>query len=281
MSNTENKTKKRNISGSVIAGAGCIAAICFCVLFVILRGTGAGAATETADAKNGAEYISSLEKRDVKELSERIGKVSKSSKSGSAEEKLDALDNEETDIWTMFDGIVIVGDSRAEAFVGYEYLPESVVVAKKGLNLRYADEVIDEVVSKQPDSIVFTYGINDVTGNWISPEPFIERYKYIIGEYKKRLPDTDIYVCSIIPVTDQAIENEPTLADLPEYAAAVKEMCDDEGYIFVDCDEIYDHREHYEDEGVHFKSTMYPIWGRMILRKVLEYESQQHTENND
>ena len=281
MSNTENKTKKRNISGSVIAGIGCIAAICFCVLFVIIRGTGVGAASESPDAKNGAEYISGIEKRDVKELSERIGKASKSRKLDSAKEKLTALDNEETDIWNLFDGIVIVGDSRSEAFVEYDYLPESVVVAKKGANLKYADEVIDDVVSKQPDSIIFTYGINDVTGNWISPEPFIERYKYIISEYKKQLPDADIFVCSIIPVYEKAIEDDPTLIALPEYAEAVREMCDEEGYIFMDCDDIYDYKEYYEDEGMHFKSPMYPIWGRMMLRKVFEYESQQLTENND
>ena len=279
--NTEKKSENKTISGSAIAGIGGIAAVCFCVLFIIIRAVGVGAYTESEDSKNGASYISSMEKRDTKEIADRIGKAAKEKKADSTDDKLEALDREETDIWSLFDGIVIVGDSRAESFVEYEFLPESVVEAKKGANLKYADEVIPDVVARQPEAIIFTYGINDVTGNWISAEPFIERYKEIIEEYKRQLPNTDIFVCSIIPVKQQAIDDEPTLLELPSYAAAVEKMCEEEGYVFIDCDGLYDYSEYYEDEGMHFKPPMYPIWGEMMLRKVLGYEGQQHAEDND
>ena len=274
-------SKKGTLSGSAIAGIGGIAAVCFCVLFIVLRAVGVGAYGESEDSKNGVSYISSIESRDSKEIADRIGKALKEKKNNSSAEKLSALEDEGTDLWSLFDGIVIVGDSRTESFVEYGFLPESVVEAKKGANLKYADEVIPDVVARQSEAIIFTYGINDVTGNWISAEPFIERYKEIIEEYKRQLPNTDIFVCSIIPVKQQAIDDEPTLLELPSYAAAVEKMCEEEGYVFIDCDGLYDYSEYYEDEGMHFKPPMYPIWGKMLLRKVLGYEGQQHTEDND
>ena len=267
-------SKKGTLSDSAIAGIGGIAAVCFCVLFIVLRAVGVGAYGESEDSKNGVSYISSIESRDSKEIADRIGKALKEKKNNSSAEKLSALEDEGSDLWSLFDGIVIVGDSRTESFVEYGFLPESVVEAKKGANLKYADEVIPDVVARQPEAIIFTYGINDVTGNWISAEPFIERYKEIIEEYKKQLPNTDIFVCSIIPVHQKAIDDDPTLVELPSYAAAVENMCDEEGYVFIDCDELYDYSEYYEDEGMHFKSPMYPIWGKMMLRKVLGYEGQ-------
>ena len=279
MSNKINK-KKKSIPGSTAAAIGVIAAICFCVLFVIFRATGAGAYTESEDAKNGAQYLSSIEGRDVKAIADRIGQSAKAQKSGAAEGKLDAMDSEETDIWSLFDGIVIVGDSRTQSFSEYGYLPESVVVAKLGANLKYADEVIDEVVAKQPASLIFTYGINDVDGNWHSAEDFIERYKEILGIYRSKLPNTDIYVCSIIPVKDAAVEEDPNYAAVSEYAAAVRQMCEDEGYVFIDCDSLFDYDEYFEDDGIHFKSPMYPIWGEILLRKVFENESGQSAEAN-
>ena len=279
--NTEKKSENKSISGSAIAGIGAIAAVCFCVLLIIIRAVGVGAYTESEESKNGASYIASIEKRDTKEIADRIGEASKEKHTNNASDKLSALDDDETDIWSLFEGIVIVGDSRSESFVEYGFLPESVVEAEKGANLKYADEVIPDVVARQPEAIIFTYGINDVTGNWISAEPFIERYREIIEEYKRQLPNTDIFVCSIIPVHQKAIDDDPTLVELPSYAAAVEKMCEEEGYVFIDCDELYDHSEYYEDEGMHFKPPMYPIWGEMLLRKVFGYESQQHAEDND
>lgn len=279
MSNKINK-KKKSIPGSTAAAIGVIAAICFCVLFVIFRATGAGAYTESEEARNGAQYLSSIEGRDVKAIADRIGQSAKAQKSGDAAGKLDALGSDETDMWSLFDGIVLVGDSRTQSFSEYGYLPESIVVAELGANLKYADEVIDEVAAKQPSSLIFTYGINDVDGNWHSAEDFIEHYKEILGIYRSKLPNTDIYVCSIIPVKDIAVEEDSHLADVPEYAAAVRQMCEDEGYIFIDCDSLFDYDEYYEGDGIHFTSQMYPIWGEILLRKVFENESGQSAEAN-
>ena len=283
MGNDINKKNKgrSNISGSAVAAIGGIAAVCFCVLFVVFRAAGVGAYTESEESKNGAVYISGIQDRDVKDITNKIGMSSKQQSSGKAEEKLAALDDEETDIWSLFDGIVIVGDSRAESFVEYGFLPESTVVAKKGANLKYADELISDVVAKQPEKIIFSYGINDVDGNWISAEAFKERYKEIIDMYKQELPNSDIYICSIVPVTESAKEEDSNFYELPEYAAAVEDMCEEEGYVFIDCDGLFDYTEYHGSDGIHFQAAMYPIWGEMMLRKVFEYESGREPESSD
>lgn len=278
----EKKPKSTSsLTGSAIAAIAGIAAICFCVFFVILRATGAGAYTETEDSANGALYISSIEQRDYKTVAAKINESLKEEKNEEIIKKQESLDDEDQDIWSLFDGIVIVGDSRAESFVEYDYLSEAIVEAKKGANLKYADEDIPDVVARQPKALVFSYGINDVTGNWIDAESFINRYKEILETYRQELPDTDIFVCSIIPVEDNAVADDPTLEYLPEYAYQVKKMCEDEGYIFMDCDSLFDLTEYYEGDGIHFKPDMYPVWGEMILRKVFAHESEKVTENND
>ena len=277
----EKQNKKTTLSGSVIAAIGGIAAICFCTLFVIIRAAGAGVHPDSEEALNGAQYISSIEKRDYKSVASKINEVSKEEKNGEIQKKLEALDNDEQDIWSLFDGIVIVGDSRAEAFVEYGFLSEAIVEAKKGANLKYADEDIPDVVARQPKALVFSYGINDVTGNWNDAESFINRYKEILETYREELPDTEIFVCSIIPVKDNAVADDPTLEYLSEYAYQVKKMCEEDGYIFMDCDSLFDISEYYEGDGMHFKPEMYPIWGEMILRKVFTYESEKVAADSD
>ena len=269
------------LRGSAIAAIGGIAAICFCVVFVVIRAVGFGIHTDGKDAENGVQYISGIENRDYRSVAGKIKEISKKEKKEEIQKKLESLDNEEQDIWSLFDGIVIVGDSRAEAFVEYDFLTEASVEAKKGVSLRHADEYIQDVVSRQPKTLVFSYGINDITGNWIDAESFINKYKELLNTYREELPDTDIFVCSIIPVTEKAIADEPTLENLPEYAEAIKKMCEDDGYIFMDCDSLFDIREYYERDGMHFTKDMYPIWGDMILRKVFAYESEKVTADSD
>ena len=43
---------------------------------------------------------------------------------------------------------------------------------------------------------------------------------------------------------------------------------------------VIDYDEYFEDDGIHFTSPMYPIWGEILLRKVFENESSQSAEAN-
>ena len=278
---TDKNNKNSSFPGANAVGLAIIAAVCFCAVFVVFRAIGVGSAAESEDAKNGAQYISSIEDRDVADISKKENKSIRQKRAKKAAELLEGLNDGSIDVWTLFNGVAVIGDSRAEAFTGYEYLPETIVFAKKGANLRAATEAIDEVTAAQPGSLVFTYGINDITGNWKSSDDFIEKYKEVIAEYKSRLPDADIYVCSIIPVTGTAISDDPTLEQLPDYAYQVERMCEEEGYIYTDCDSVYDYTEYYEGDGIHFTKKMYPIWGELIIRKVLTYESERFAEDSD
>lgn len=275
------KKKSIKMSGSSIIAFGAIAAICFCVLFVIIRATGAGAYTETEDAKNGAQYLSSIEGRDVKSIANRISQAKAAQKEQYNRDSLSSMDEEGTDIWPLFKDMVIIGDSRVDAYVEYGFLPDSIIVANLGANLKYADQLIPEVTAKQPGTLIFTYGINDVDGNWKSAEAFTERYKEILGMYKEELPNAEVFICSLIPVKDIAIEEDPNYEAVPEYAEAVRKMCEEEGLNFIDCDSLYEYDEYYEGDGIHFKPDMYPIWGEIILRKVLGNGSSSSSADSD
>ena len=79
------------------------------------------------------------------------------------------------------------------------------------------------------------------------------------------LPETTIsvpfrlFVNSIFPVREKALEGEPLLEKIPEYNKALKELCDSQTVAFIDNTDLVS-EQYYEQDGIHFKADFYPIW---------------------
>lgn len=166
-----------------------------------------------------------------------------------------------------FSSSVILGDSRAESIVSYGILDSSPVVAYKGRNLITAQKEgdINKAINLSPANLFLTYGLNDVE-LYGDPSDFIKEYEKVIKDIQSKLPNTKIYVNSIFKVKDKAISESPSLKNVPQFNAAIINMCNKLGVTYIDGSSIVDESS-YEDDGIHFKPGFNKRWVEMLVQK--------------
>ena len=152
-----------------------------------------------------------------------------------------------------------MGDSIAEGFSEYDVLNASSVVSKIGVHLYELEEQVQQAADLNPQVIFLALGMNDVIATAGDTEQFLEQYEAVVAQLREAVPNAHIYVNSIFPVQDSAIEKEPELAQISEYNTVLRQMCDDLQLGFIDNTDLVQD-QYYEEDGVHFKAEFYPLW---------------------
>ena len=191
----------------------------------------------------------------------------------SVNETMAQVESGAIDVWSLFGDVFILGDSRSEPFSYYGLLDESRVFAIKGANLRKADQGVSQAQTANAQNLIFTYGLNDASGNWATAQDFIAKYEEVIQEYRAVLPEAKIYIASVSGVTDHAINGNPTLAQIPAYNQEIRNLCEQKGYVYIECETLLtEHEDLYEPDGEHYTRPLYEFWGRLMIREVLLHE---------
>lgn len=158
---------------------------------------------------------------------------------------------------------VILGDSRAEGFAYYGVLGEDSVLAKAGMSLTEARTYVDLAASREPEVIFLNYGLNDIGITNGDSGLFLEQYQKLIESLQSALPQTRIYINTILPVRQDALESTPGLASVAEYNVRIRELCEEKGVGCIDM-ESEGTDAVYEPDGIHLKPEYYLIWaGKM------------------
>ena len=242
MKRIRRKTKRRIILGAIAVAA---------VLLIILIVNGVRSIfTGHPDTSAGVEYIQQEEAGDVAAIEEKIS-------------QLEAQDNNGEDTRSLkekFMGAVVVGDSITEGFAEYDVLNASSVVAQIGVHLTELDDMIAKVKELSPGIVFLSLGMNDVTATNGDTEQFTSEYKAVIEQFQEEVPDAHIFVNSIFPVQDSAASEEAALASIPQYNEALQTLCESMSVGYIDNTDLVQD-QYYEQDGIHFKSEFYPIWG--------------------
>lgn len=169
------------------------------------------------------------------------------------------LDN--VSIRQKFQNTVIIGDSITESISGYGYLDTDVVVAQLGLSIKAADDHIATAISLAPSTIFMSFGANDLEIYVGDVESFIAAYKTQIEKIKSALPDTTIYINSILPILPSAIEQIPALGYYLDFNKGLESLCTETGCTYLDASFLLEnHEEMYEPDGEHVVMSFYPSW---------------------
>lgn len=242
MKRIRRKTKRRIILGAIAVVA---------VLLIILIVNGVRSLFGGhPDTSAGVEYIQQEEAGDVAAIEEKIS-------------QLEAQDNNGEDTRSLkekFMGAVVVGDSITEGFAEYDVLNASSVVAQIGVHLTELDDMIAKVKELSPGIVFLSLGMNDVTATNGDTEQFTSEYKAVIEQFQEEVPDAHIFVNSIFPVQDSAASEEAALASIPQYNEALQTLCESMSVGYIDNTDLVQD-QYYEQDGIHFKSEFYPIWG--------------------
>lgn len=206
-------------------------------------------AVGNVDTKKGLAQLKKLEKTDIAE----------------AEAAIEALEKEEQDrpLKEKFTSAVIIGDSRVRGFTEYEVLEASSVAAKVGAKLTDSEDLIDTAVNLKPSAVFIAYGLNDITDVDGDMELFKKRYLEFIDILREHLPETKIYIDSILPVQSRLLEEKPEYKDIDACNEVLKELCEEEKLTFVDASDLMKD-EYFEPDGEHITSEFYPLWGNRM-----------------
>lgn len=236
-----NKGKKRLL----LIGA-CAAIL---ILLVILAVWGIRElVTPKVDTEQGLSYIRAAESEDITTIEQKINQL----------ERQDGGEDSRS-YKEKFASSIVMGDSIAEGFSEYDVLNASSVVSKIGVHLYELEEQVQQAADLNPQVIFLALGMNDVIATAGDTEQFLEQYEAVVAQLREAVPNAHIYVNSIFPVQDSAIEKEPELAQISEYNTVLRQMCDDLQLGFIDNTDLVQD-QYYEEDGVHFKAEFYPLW---------------------
>ena len=201
-----------------------------------------------ADTEEGIAYIKA-EAEDITVIEQKIAQLE--SQDGQEEDTRSAKEK--------FASSVVMGDSITEGLVEYDVLSVSSVVSKIGVHLDELDDQVSQVKELNPQVIFLTFGMNDVIEDGEDTAQFRSDYEALVKQIQEEVPDAHIFVNSIFPVLDSAVENEPALGRISEYNTVLSEMCTKLQIGFIDNTELVSD-QYYEEDGIHFKAEFYPLW---------------------
>ncbi len=248
-----------------------ISAVLILILAIIVIFLSRRAASDAA-LEPGRAYIRSLETADTSEIESQIRDIRR-------EQMKTSMENGDLDVWQMLSDTVIFGDSRAEAFSEYEVMDSRHVVTTIGHSVKWFLEDLDTyksaLTSADPSSLVLVFGLNDVDKG-MDVEEYIDEVIDVITQFQELLPDTTIYLNSIIPCNQHAIDKQPYYADIPAWNETVKAYCEEHDIPYIDItDTVEEHPDLYENDGIHMQKDFLDYWAMDIATEITEHEQQE------
>lgn len=124
------------------------------------------------------------------------------------------------------------------------------------------DEYMDDLAEKKPDNVFIMLGSDDMLMPVDDPkELFRNDLTKFINKIKEELPDSKIYIQSITPVTQEALELESRYEKIDDYNDLLKELADKLSVNYVDIGELAkENSDLFAEDGVHFKKEFYQLW---------------------
>ncbi|MFJ6265824.1 GDSL-type esterase/lipase family protein [Lysinibacillus xylanilyticus] len=192
----------------------------------------------------------------------RTGKTSNTVTQNTAHEK------KSEDIYkSIFKNSLFFGDSITEGINYQDLIDDTNVIAEAGkVTVMAIEDDVDKVVERKPEHIFMSFGINDLLmpmdleGNPIdNPVRYsIDNYSKLIQKVKENLPNVNIHILSVTPVTDKALQEFPQYKHIDEYNEQLKELAKAEKAEYIDLSPIFDKDlDLYDEDGVHFKANYY------------------------
>ena len=257
------KRQFRNPRKRLLAELAAVVVIIGIVIFIALSGQNIA----TDDIKDGRAYIEGLEATDTASVEEQVKELRK-------EERKAALESGDMDVWSQFTDIAILGDSRAVGFYSYNLVDQSRVFATGGATIRDIEQYTDQLAALNPSSIIFCYGLNDISiGYWDNVDDYIAEQDQIIADLQAAMPNTTIYINSIIPAIDPAFERSEKWRDIPDWNDAIRKHCQENNIPYIDITEdVEAHEDLYDADGIHMQKAFYEYWAIDIITEVTENE---------
>lgn len=190
---------------------------------------------------------------------------------------------------SYFDNCVFVGDSLSVGLSSYGIIPEKNVVADIGMNIDKINTatiaspnpdippktVLELLKERNPETVYIMLGSNGIA--WLTNEYMIKEYGDFVESVQAELPEAEIYILSIPPVTEgrenaasYAIQNSA----IDAYNSELLKFANNKNLHFVDLNTALKGNdgklptEYAGKDGMHFKKDTYTIMLDYILTHI-------------
>ncbi len=134
---------------------------------------------------------------------------------------------------------------------------------------------LDRVIKANPQKIFLLIGVNDLASR-IPDDQILENIFRIIENIKKELPETTIYLQSLLPINPTVTgfnDNFDYSANIVQINARLKNNHPNPGYIFLDLyPQFTDTKERlatvYTTDGLHLNEKGYELWAEILKKNV-------------
>ncbi len=127
---------------------------------------------------------------------------------------------------------------------------------------------------KSVKRVYFLFGLNELV--W-KTETFIKNYKKLISEVRKIVPQAEIYVQSVLPVTKSKNNTDSVHnnSKIKAFNAAIRAMCKAEKLFYIDFYSILTDSEGnlpegISSDGIHFDSAFTNKWLKLLSSRTVE-----------
>ncbi len=169
-----------------------------------------------------------------------------------------------------FEGVLFCGDSRTKAIATSLALESDHILAENGVGLEHLDTYMQELLRRNPKTIILNYGVNSMSEYEKSRDEFVEEYKGLLQEIKRALPQSRIIVAAIFPVSPYFAVEQPRMNYIDDMNLKLFKMCIDLDIEFVDgTDIIKTNSNLLNADGLHFSDTFYnQYWLEELIKEM-------------
>lgn len=189
---------------------------------------------------------------------------------------LEEMESEDFNVWAHFGNIVMMGDSRTKEYAHSEFVESRRVMAEDGDTILNITEYLDTLQDLHPDFIIMQYGVNDMENYdvWPTVDIYWDAFKQRIDRVQEVLPDSTIFVQSILPCIEPELSRLACRREIPAWNEALRGYCDEAGIPLIDVTALAEQYDsYYEPDGMHFIASFYPFWAKKLLSEVVTYEN--------
>ncbi len=214
------------------------------------------------DATN---MLKQLDSQDPEEILQTIAKAKEAEK---VEEGIYSnLEDYEINCAEAFQNALVLGDSFAEGLVGYGVLYSNNVVGIRSRGIKTMDEDLEKAIIMQPQALFLQYGANDLLNFGSNVDGFINAYETQIDLIREKLPNTELYINCVLPVSQEVMQNSPNFQYYALYNEKLEALCEEKDCTFIDNIPILENSDApFSPDGIHPNVFFYRKWAIHMIR---------------
>ncbi|MDY6899007.1 MAG: GDSL-type esterase/lipase family protein [Cyanobacteriota bacterium] len=172
--------------------------------------------------------------------------------------------------------ILFLGDSLTDEGEWVELLGNKNIVNRgiSGDTTRRILNRLDVIIETKPKQIFLMIGINDFVNEKKSIEEVLDKYKIILEELKSKIPQTEVFIQSVLPVNNNLTYFLQDNQKVIKFNLKLQELAKEFGYKYIDIfsnlagsDNQLDVK--YTTDGVHLNGKAYLIWKEAVEKYIV------------